>query len=250
MLRYRLQTPAYERQGTFVTKESTSSRDEFRFPVLQRVLTTYFPGPGHEEDHSAEFIQRYRRFGEKTIEFRGIKAELEDAVNRHPRAAALEVNFALGLDLPRDEVRKHLMNLYDQMHEQGDYDRTAAKTQRPEGSELFRSYFMVPVRLPAALTRRRGFPSAVPIGAVFVGGLLLLFIGTTVFRLLPAALHLLANFITVIGLLSMGLSAWVMSQLRRKALHIEEDEEAAAKDKNSDEPRARSRWAAWTRFRT
>ncbi|GAB3856464.1 hypothetical protein [Dactylosporangium cerinum] len=222
------------------------------------MLTTYFPGPGHEEDHSEEFIRRYKRFGEETIEFLGIKTELEDAINRHPMVAALEVNFALGLDLPDDEVRKHLMSLYDQINELGVYDRERIKAQRPEGTELLRSYFLVPVRLPAALTQRKGFPSVVPIGAVFVAGLLLLVAGTAVFRLLPAALHLVANFITVIGLLTMGLSAWAMFWLRRAALHPEEaaeaqDAESAGrrrKGRKADEPRAPSRWAAWTRFRT
>ncbi|MEV0136557.1 hypothetical protein AB0H83_50055 [Dactylosporangium sp. NPDC050688] len=209
------------------------------------MLTTYFPGPGHEEDHSTEFIRRYKRFGEKTIEFRGIEAELEDAVNRNPTMAAIEVNFALGLDLSKDEVRKHLMNLYDQIHEVGDYDREAVKKQRPEGAELLRSYFLVPVRLPAALTRRKGFPSEIPIGAVFIVGVLLLVMNPVLYRLLPAVLHPITNLITVIGLLTTGLSAWAMFQLRREALRPE----ATAKDKENDEPRARSRWAAWTRFR-
>jgi hypothetical protein len=241
-----------------VTQEATSRGGEFQFPVLQRVLTTYFPGPGHEEDHSEEFIRRYKRFGEETIEFRGIKAELEDAINRHPMVAALEVNFALGVDLADDEVRKHLMNLYDQINELGVYDRERIKAQRPEGSELLRSYFLVPVRLPAMLTQRKGIPNAIPIGGVFVVGLLLLVIGTGVFRLLPSALHVLANIITVIGLITMGLSAWAMFRLRREALHPEEEAEAReaelaakrGKNKKGDGPRTRSRFAAWTRFRT
>jgi hypothetical protein len=239
-----------------VTEEATSRGGEFQFPVLQRVLTTYFPGPGHEEDHSEEFIRRYKRYGEETIEFRGITAELEEAINRHPMVAALEVNFALGTDLAQEEVRKHLMSLYDQISGLGAFDRERIKAQRPEGGELLRSYFLVPVRMPEALTRRKGFPSEIPIGAVFVVGLLLLIAGTAMFRLLPEALQLVANFITVIGLLTMGVSAWAMFRLRREALRPEEVEAAEAewssrrrKGRKADEPPTRSRWAAWTRFR-
>ena len=244
-----------------MTQEATSRGGEFQFPVLQRVLTTYFPGPGHEEDHSEEFIRRYKRFGEETIEFRGITTELEDAINRHPMVAALEVNFALGTDLAEDEVRKHLMNLYDQINELGAYDSARVKAQRPEGAELLRSYFLVPVRLPAALTRRKRFPEVVPIGGVFVAGLLLLIAGTAMFRLLPDALHLLSNFITVVGLLTMGVSAWAMFRLRREALRPEEEADGPAgaravestsrrrKGRRSSPAPSRGRWAAWTRFR-
>jgi hypothetical protein len=227
--------------------DATTRESEFRFPVLQRILVTYFPGPGHDEDHSGEFIRRYQKLGESTIEFRGLKAELESAINNHPMVAAIEVNFALGGELADDEVRGHLISLYDQLNEEGEFDPQRTKAPRPEGAELLRSYFLVPVPLPQWLARRRWVPEAVPIGAVFVGGFLLLLLGTLGFRVVPGPLRPVTNIITVVALLTMGLSAWTMFGLRRAALRPEEEEETEG---TAARPVAKpSRWRTWTRFR-
>jgi hypothetical protein len=219
---------------------------QFQFPVLQRVLITYFPGPGREEDHSAEFIARYQKYGEETIEFRGIKAELESAVNHHPMVAALEVNFALGTELGESEVRNHLISLHDQIDEVGAFDTRQNRGERLRGGELLRSYFLVPIRVPGWLRKLR-LPERVPIGFIFLGGLALLIASTLLFRVVPSVLRPVANAFTFIGLVTVGLSAFAMFTLRREVLREEPDDGPGP---SASANVRRSRWASWTRFRT
>jgi hypothetical protein len=236
-----------------MTNKAAQREREFRFPVMQRVLTTYFPGPDHEEDHSAEFVLRYKRFGEETIEFRGLKTELEGAINHHPKVAALEVNLALGTKLPDAEVRKHLISLYDQLNGLGAFDRERIRAQRPDSHQLLRAYFFVPVRLPQAFARRMRLTRPVPLGAVFVGGMALLGVMSLIYRVVPSVLRPVANIVAVVALLGVAVSAYAMYHLRRAALHPEkqadEELERVRSKRDHAAPIVRSRWARWTRFR-
>lgn len=238
----------------------TPGSESSEFPVLQHILEDYFPNP-HNANRSrdVEFVQNYKRYGESSIEFRGLREELEYAVT-HPREAQTLVNETLGLQLTTQEVRGHLVSLHDQITESGawspevieadqkaeqDAEQERRAAMRADPQQMMDYYLTRPVRLPHWTFLGRLAGRLVPLWGFLVAGFVCLGIAWGLLEVpLPSWLLAVPAAFAAIGLIVVFLTAYTMYGLRDEIQHPDREakrEEARAENR---ERRAEKRGVA------
>lgn len=212
------------------------------FPLLQQVLLRYFRNLGSRIGaRDVAFIKKYRKYGEKIAEFDGLAEELRTAY-RYPKRVTPMLNEALATDLHTQDVRKHMLSLYEQITETGEYSsevkaqkREDAKAESADPDDLLSEYWFKRVNPIPGPGRKYFFP----MWAALVGSFALLVISVTGFTYIawPAWLVWLPSFVAALGLVGLALSSVAMRNIRQQMLHPERDQQREAARKRYEEKR-------------
>lgn len=216
------------------------------FPLLQQVLLKYFRNLGARIGaRDVAFIKKYRKYGEKIAEFDGLAEELRTAY-RFPKRVTPMLNEALDTDFPTQEVRKHMLSLYEQITESGEFSSEIKAQQKQETREsqadaddLLGAYWFRRVNPIPWAGRQYFFPMWVP----FVGSFALLIISVTLLTYItwPAWLVWFPLFLAAAGLVGLALTSIAMRNIRQQMLHPEKEAEREAAKKRYEEKRYESK---------
>lgn len=210
--------------------------DDTPYPMLQYVLSAYFPNVlERRQDRSGQFIKQYRQFGDNKAEWRGLDAELIDAI-RHPSTAADLVNATLGTALSPADTRRMLAEFQDILQQTGEHDPSLESTepavQKVSADEALQHWFFREVALPGRLK-----PRTVPLWQCLAGGAGLAVVGYGLLSLNPPSwLAWIPLAIMVLGLLVVAASSIAMWGLRDE---VRQPEKTAKREAAKEAARAK-----------
>lgn len=224
------------------------------FPLLQRVLLLYFRHYSGVRRRDVAFIKRYQRTGENSVEFEGLADEIRKAIKSASLATPM-VNEALDTALTREQVRRHLVSLLDQMLKKGEFSEEEMKAKKQEEAEakatpqelldgyLFRRVNPFPGRFRAIY-----FPVwqafAASFGSIVVGVLLATYIPW------PQWLRWLPVLFMSVGLVGLAITSVAMTSLRDELRNPkkEEDRQKAKEALSLKKARAAERAERWRKL--
>ena len=179
--------------------------DPSRFPVFARILRKYFP------EKADDLIDKYRLVGESSIEFKGLREEIEEAI-QSPSEAATFLNEVLGTSLSPEEASDLLIETYDQLTQGGEYspERVEAETARiraakPSTDELMDYYVKRRINLKGPFARLSAPLWVYPVVAIPVA-----FAASAAIYVTPGDLFILGPVVHWVGLALVGIAVIVI----------------------------------------
>lgn len=218
-----------------------SEIEEYEFPVLAMMLSTYFA-----TGKDLLFLERYERFGESSAEFAGLADDLRAAI-RHPQRATREVNAILGTDLDVPTMRGQLAELLDQITGAGQFSEEAqaeaeaeAEEKRATPDEMLDYYAARRVSLPAFTGSLSRFEF--PLWSVLAAGFVSIALGLGIGNLpLPDFLGWIPGMFSIVGLVIIGFTAMAMLGLRSEIRNPDREEKRRAAREEDAAKRAEKR---------
>lgn len=218
----------YPEEDTVLSREAVLDQYQDQYPVIINVFTDYFV----VADKSAQFLERYHKYGEGRAEFEGLAAEIRNAI-RNPKRSTPLVNAVLGSQLSAPEARSMLSELLDQMLEQGDYSPEAVENaeretkehgERPDAETMVAYYARRKVAIPVGKLREYEYPLwgwLAGASGVLLFGVLLGYIPW------PSWLSFIPLTFLALGVLGVLVTLLAMLGLRDEILHPDKEERRA-----------------------
>lgn len=185
-----------------------------KYSTLMRAFKTYFPTEDNPTDRSSEFVNSYRRVGERNVEFEGILEQVKQGMKK-PYEFAKVFNRTMGYEFSPEQCHEHLVGLHENLT---NYDPERVKAK--ENTDALLGYYLRrSVRIPY-------FNRDIPLVILFVGGIatgLLGWLGYT-YITIPVINQILFA-VLCLGLLVSFACALVMYWLRDEVVNADKYEE-------------------------
>lgn len=199
--------------------------DTSRFPVFARILRKYFP------DKADDLTDKYRLVGESSIEFKGLREEIEEAI-KSPSEAATFLNEVLGTDLTPEKAEDLLIETYDQLTQSGEYSQERVEEEaariraaKPSTDELMDYYVKRRINLKGPFARLSAPLWVYPVIAIpvaFAASAAIYFTPGDIFILGPV-IHWAGRALVGLAVIVIFLSVLTMYTLRSERLDPEKE---------------------------